>query len=1135
MSPGIQTPSQDEAFLQRLERWKVHAGGGESFARYCEWEDALKGDGVNSVLGGHELPEDTPLPPWVSVVSEILSEAEIFMGEAAGRASYALEGRLPFHRLLVVFLRVARRKLAERTGGGLGTLSPGARHTLESRLFIRLYSLCGHTLEFEHSVHKALHHDAVTRGLTAPQPVLVERRNIQERRAGTERRVENVAVTVERRRGCDQRESNDRRTVGEHRDLVERDEFAAWLLKGRLLDFFMEYAVLARLIAVMIDQWAKANALLLERIEGDWDALQDAFIGQDARIPFSERAGAVIEIMPELSDPHKGGQAVAILTFRGGIRVVYKPRDLAMEAAWFGFLDWLNARFRTRAKSTAPAFKVLRILNRGTHGWSEHAGRHPCADPGAANRYFQRCGMLLGVVHALRGSDCHKENIIASGEYPVLIDVETLLRRELREDISGGGEIPESPETGGGHDFFRRFWTSVSNTGLLPFWQAEGGEAYEISGFGDPEGSDAVGLGAGTQDGAFLAGDYWQPTLSANTPKLNGRPLGLSDHVEPFLEGFRQVYNLIMAEKTAVCAEDGPLAPFGNVEQRYIFRPSRVYGALLNRLHDPRYLRDGRDFSIELEVLSRALLSSSEKSPFWPLLRAEQESLGRLDTPVFYCHSDSDGIMAEGHGAPDLGTYAGVCGIFYEPACETVRKNILSFDMEDLAFQERLIRASVALGKTRAHAAPGGAAPAGLRHGQEILDGDDMVAEAARIAERLSELRLKAPGNQSVWIGVQRLPHADRYTLQPLGHGMYDGSLGIALFFAALSKMPGRVKYRDTALAAAEPLLKDADTAEKRIMLANRAGIGGGSGVGSMLYALVWLHQFLGEPKLLECASRLSSLITLKRIEQDRQLDVMGGAAGALTGLLALHRVTGDREALDRARDCGMRLVAAQTPCKEGGAAWKTPEGKPLTGFSHGAAGIALALLRLHGATGDEHYLKAAREGIAHERAVYDADCGNWPDFRHEAGPDGKTACGYSWCHGAPGIGLARLAGVQLDGDQETGAEIRNALNTTLRVGLSEPDHLCCGNLGRLEFLHAADLAWEVPVARRQVRAMTSQMVARARANGAYSLGWADNDFSPGLFQGLAGIAYQLLRFARPGQLPSLAAFELPVSGRRGA
>ena len=109
------------------------------------------------------------------------------------------------------------------------------------------------------------------------------------------------------------------------------------------------------------------------------------------------------------------------LTFASGRKLVYKPKDMGTEAAYHRLLAWLNER-------GAPLpFKVLEVLDRSTHGWVEFVEHLPCRDRDEARRYYERAGMLLCLFYVLEGTDCHYENIIASGEYPVLIDTETLM------------------------------------------------------------------------------------------------------------------------------------------------------------------------------------------------------------------------------------------------------------------------------------------------------------------------------------------------------------------------------------------------------------------------------------------------------------------------------------------------------------------------------------------------------------------------------------------------------------------------------------------------------------------------------------------------------------------------------------
>ena len=86
---------------------------------------------------------------------------------------------------------------------------------------------------------------------------------------------------------------------------------------------------------------------------------------------------------------------------------MYKPKDMGTEAAYHRLLAWLN-------EQGAPLpFKVLRVLDRSTHGWVEFVEHLPCRDQDEARRYYERAGMLLCLFYALEGTDCHYENIIA--------------------------------------------------------------------------------------------------------------------------------------------------------------------------------------------------------------------------------------------------------------------------------------------------------------------------------------------------------------------------------------------------------------------------------------------------------------------------------------------------------------------------------------------------------------------------------------------------------------------------------------------------------------------------------------------------------------------------------------------------
>ncbi len=89
-------------------------------------------------------------------------------------------------------------------------------------------------------------------------------------------------------------------------------------------------------------------------------------------------------------------------------------------------------------------------------------------------------------------------------------------------------------------------------------------------------------------------------------------------------------------------------------------------------------------------------------------------------------------------------------------------------------------------------------------------------------------------------------------------------------------------------------------------------------------------------------------------------------------------------------------------------------------------------------------------------------------------------------------------------------------------------DHLCCGAFGRVETLFTAGRVLSRPDLTALASALAARVVATARQQGSYFLfsGMPDETYSPGFFQGVSGIGYELLRLAYPDILPSVLVWE---------
>ena len=180
-------------------------------------------------------------------------------------------------------------------------------------------------------------------------------------------------------------------------------------------------------------------------------------------------------------------------------------------------------------------------------------------------------------------------------------------------------------------------------------------------------------------------------------------------------------------------------------------------------------------------------------------------------------------------------------------------------------------------------------------------------------------------------------------------------------------------------------------------------GIGGMSGVGSLIYGLTSISSLLGDDELLKDAIHANELVTERIISEDNVLHVHGGSAGMVCALLALFRATRDQNFLRKASICGDHLLAKRQNINNDLISWKMgSDGLAPTGFSRGTAGIAYALLSLYRETGKRSFYRAAEEAIAYEEINNDTSEATWVANRAHSKGRFSEATGpvQGWCNG---------------------------------------------------------------------------------------------------------------------------------------
>lgn len=417
--------------------------------------------------------------------------------------------------------------------------------------------------------------------------------------------------------------------------------------------------------------------------------------------------------------------------------------------------------------------------------------------------------------------------------------------------------------------------------------------------------------------------------------------------------------------------------------------------------------------------------------------------------------------------------------------------------------------------------------PVALPQGDSRAADSPYLPAAIDIARRLVQDALPA-GPGVTWEGDEIVGDEDNHTIvrMRVGSDLYGGTAGIAWFLVHMAPFDPSGAFAGTAAKAMSAALAGA----RKGLQSKAFSLLSGS-TGTALAAIEVADRLkLGRLRrsALLLVRETCKLIARESLHGD---DLIGGAAGIIIGLLAVHRRCGDPVLLDTCRMiCEGLLQRARQ--EWWGSSWPESATVPaLCGLGHGMSGVGWALAEMAWATGEQGYLAAAREAFRYERSWFSPQWCAWPDLRNpkEQSIAEGTWPGWmtAWCHGALGIGAVRLRLYEASGDMTALAEASAAIQAAqlavihagveLQAGQVSDVTLCHGLGGAAELLLLAYEVFRLPDhlrAARQVGRLCLNIYARNGQAWPYGLQGADH--VPGLFLGLAGIGTTLLRLHDP-------------------
>lgn len=862
--------------------------------------------------------------------------------------------------------------------------------------------------------------------------------------------------------------------MGELIGNTSKDRFNSFvqdkLLNPDYLEFiYSEYPVLARLLMTKTNYYIQNVIQCINHFITDYPFLSKKFQLNDTLL---------IGIETDLGDSHQKGKTVMRFLFSSKKEILYKPKSLQLLNNFNNLLEWFNS------KGFNPKFKNYKTIHFKDYCWEEKVEYKSCYSQEQLQNYYKRLGGLIGILYITDGIDFHSENIIANGEFPILIDIETLFhpRLKLLEEFTGTAGLRAREIIN----------NSVLNIGLLPHltFKTPEGKGIDLGGISNTEAILPIPLltleNDQTDEVRFVFKDFIINEADQNVPKISDEIIESNYFVNEIIEGFNAVCKIIHNNKNDLISENSILSQFKNDTIRVILRGTQHYGNFILESTHPDYLRDWIERDKLMDKIWYTVLDTQ-------VINYEKNDLLNNDIPFFYTTPNSRNLTSSDGKVIE--------NFYKQSSFSTVINRIKNLSNQDILDQSNLIKIAILSKQGANESTP----PSVNKPLEKIkINTDSFINEAILIGDKLIEQSIQGEFNDIAWISLDT-NYFGQWDVSILEEGIYNGLSGILIFTSYLYKATKETRFKILSTKICESLLK--------IPLFSRDFKSAFFGQASTIYALSHYVQIFGGNERIHSYIDEGLQLIGQNIKSDQHFDLLGGSAGIIHVLLNLYDQFKIQNSLEYAINYGNHLLNNQQ--KNGG--WMSSSyPKVLGGLSHGTSGIAWSLLRLYKYSNNSQYLDSAKKAIHFDRSLYNSNSKNWNDLRD------ATLESTSWCHGAPGIGISRILYSEFITDSQLDNEIEIALSTTLKKGFGRSHSLCHGDLGNSELFCLLAIKSNNDKYLEIARQVGMHVINEKNKHGKFMTGVPNNIEVPGLFLGLSGIGLQLLRLADPTNIPSI-------------
>ncbi|MBV9209429.1 MAG: type 2 lantipeptide synthetase LanM, partial [Acidobacteria bacterium] len=834
-------PFKEQPHLeQRASQWAEACGATgnpELFQTYLNAR-GLEGEAFARAISDGSVKDEARLPAWAVLFLELmesLADAET-KGEAAASPFAQLGASNPFDDLLLPFVLTGARYLEQKTSSLDVSISERAQRRLLELLGARLASAIIHVVD------------------------------------------------------------NEMQTLYAASGLLKQMGFAPRThLDGTLsgwLSRLQSYPALARIIAVVFQNWRDYVSEMLERLELDRGFLEREMFG-------GKPLGTLDNIIGDAGDLHDHGRAVALLMFDNGNRLAYKPKDLRISAAFLDLAAMLN-----RNGLKLP-LHVRKILPRGQYAWEEWVEHQPCAEESEVERFYFRMGELIRLLQLLGARDFWLDNLIACGEQPVFIDLEMAFQQTLSPPPQ---LLPAELLS------FNKLVETVVPIGAIAMVTPVG------------QGIKAEDLGALTPVREFQTPFKFSysspmrnliaPQMKKNdntkwsktdyAPVLNGKPQRADEHVSQLIAGYKAMQESLRANRDELLADDGIFAALSDYPLRHINRDTWSCIRIINDSTRTPLLVDGFNRELFFEGLMKVALDGGRlDAKLLKITESEIESMRDTDVPLFRALPASSTLMLSNGGT--LADY------FYQTSLSRIRDRLASIEDFQTGEQVDFIRASLATGLHEAKWSP----PAKPSETRPSPSKDFWLDKAIELGDFILSESLRSPAGELSWLGLIYHPDVDLRSVDVLRADLISGTCGLSLLFTMLFEVTGLRRFADASRAALSSTGHSIRDRHPLIRLlehpaassSRHVACGAYYGVGGQIYALRRSAEALKDDGLKELFAAYLEMLPLSKLCERAHLDLISGLAGLLISILPFEHEAMNEAARPIAHKLAERLL----------------------------------------------------------------------------------------------------------------------------------------------------------------------------------------------------------------------------------